>query len=547
MSGIKISRKIVFAVLLGMIISFCYAAGYQVEAFDSLDLKDGGFYLKWLGLTVFSAGVLYVLWEIMDKYGDGYENKCGNRNILSGVRFPIPHWGCVLILFLCWVPAWLSLFPGAFAYDALSEWEQVRDGMITAHHPVIHVLLLGGLVEGVHSLTGSYNTGIAVYTFLQMFLLANVLACTIRFLKEFQVPDLFRWIALLFYGLSPVMQLFAVSATKDVLFTAAQLLFLLYLIRFYCRKEEFFRSRRQLIFFGVIAFFTMILRNNGFYIVVITLAVMAFGCGKYRKKFAAVLLAVGLAYGIYAGPFYSALHVTPGGIEEMLSVPLQQMARVYKYDYDSLEQQDLELLYEIIPKENLDSYRATVSDFVKKGFQREAFEEHKAEFFQLWCRWGAEHPLTYVNSFLINTVDFWYPNAVVDGYRDVYGKSSYFDYRVDEPGEEVILLPGVHEYYERISFDKNAQKAPFAFLILSPGWYLVMTMVIFGYLWRCRKYEFMVPGFMFVLSILTVLLGPMALVRYVLILYYAFPVLLPVFICSRKFTEGSRDVSVPPT
>ena len=45
-----------------------------------------------------------------------------------------------------------------------------------------------------------------------------------------------------------------------------------------------------------------------------------------------------------------------------------------------------------------------------------------------------EHPLTYVNSLLINTVDFWYPGAVVDGYRHGDGRSSYFDYKVDEPG-----------------------------------------------------------------------------------------------------------------
>lgn len=33
-----------------------------------------------------------------------------------------------------------------------------------------------GLTEGLHSLTGSYNVGIAVYTFLQMLILVGVLA-----------------------------------------------------------------------------------------------------------------------------------------------------------------------------------------------------------------------------------------------------------------------------------------------------------------------------------------------------------------------------------
>jgi len=531
--SIKNSRKAGFAIIFGVVISFCYAAGYLIEAYDSLNLKDVGFYLRWLVEAVLAAGILYVVWEAADRLG----KRGMTFAAVSKIKFGLPYWLCVLILFLCWIPAWLSIFPGAFAYDAYDEWEQVRNHMLTSHHPVIHVLWVGGFLEGMYKLAGSYNLGIALYTGMQMLILACVLAYTLRFLKEFHVPDLFCWITLLFYGLSPVIQLFSVSTTKDVLFSAALLLFLLNLVRMYCRREEFFRSRGQRAAFGLSAVAAMILRNNGFYIVVFTLMAAAFSCKKYWKKFLPLLLGIGIAYGIYAGPFYGMLHVTPGGIEEMLSVPLQQMARVHRYDYDSLEEQDLELLYQVVPREYLNSYRATVSDFVKKGFQREAFSAHKKEIFRLWCRWGMEHPLTYINSFLINTVDFWYPGAVVDGYRHADGRSSYFDYQVSEPGTEVVLLPGAHDYYEAISHDGSVQKAPFAFLVLSPGWYLVTAVAVFGYLRRCGKKEFRIVEWMLVLVMLTVLLGPMALVRYVLILYDIFPVLLAFFLCSDCFAK----------
>ena len=131
---------------------------------------------------------------------------------------------------------------------------------------------------------------------------------------------------------------------------------------------------------------------------------------------------------MYIGPFYGMLDVARGGIEEMLSVPIQQMARVHRYGFDSLDEEDLDIVYQVLPKEYLDDYRATVSDFVKKGFQRDAFETYKKDMIRIWGKWGMAHPLTYVNSFLVNTVDFWYPHAVIDGYKDVYGKSSYFDY-----------------------------------------------------------------------------------------------------------------------
>ena len=220
----------------------------------------------------------------------------------------------------------------------------------------------------------------------------------------------------------------------------------------------------------------------------------------------------------------------------MLSVPIQQMARVHKYDYASLETEDLELLYQVLPKEALDEYRATVSDFVKKDFNREGFAAHKTEIFRLWLKWGMEHPLTYVNSFLINTVDFWYPMAVVDGYRDAYGRSSYFDYRVDEPGTEQSLLPKLHNFYENISINKEAQTQPFAFLVLSPGWYFVLVLVSFMYLWCCRQKKLLGAFLILILSMATVLLGPMALVRYVLIFYYVFPVLPTLCLYPKRYT-----------
>lgn len=169
------------------------------------------------------------------------KNTCKARSGRKELK--LSHWGCVGILLLCWLPALLSIWPGAFNYDAYAEWQQIAQGNITAHHPVLHVLATGGLVEIFYTLTGSYNVGIAVYTILQMFILANLLARVIIFLREFRFGAGFQIFALAFFGLSPVVQLFAISVTKDTLFAAVELLFFLYVIRFYCQREAFFLQR----------------------------------------------------------------------------------------------------------------------------------------------------------------------------------------------------------------------------------------------------------------------------------------------------------------
>ncbi len=535
---IKKTRKLIFSGCLGILIGFCYTAGRELETYDSLDMLSAAFYGRWLFASVLAAVSAFLLFCLTE-----YINKVvGER---QWKRFQIPHWVSVLVLLLLWVPIWLSIFPGAFNYDANEEWRQVVAGAITSHHPVLHVLMSGGLVEGFHILTGSYNVGIAIYTILQMVLLANAFAVVLTFLGECEVPAPFQIFALVFWAVSPVVQMFAISVTKDTLFTAAELLFFVYVMCYYCRRKQFFVRKRYLWGFGLSALLTMILRNNGLYVVLIIFVMMAVNCIRCKmeqgRKFLGMLAGVLVVYGIYVGPVYGVLGVTPGGMQEMLSVPLQQMARVYQYDYESLEQEDLDLLFQVIPQKNLESYRGTVADFVKSGFNKEGFDENKTEFVKLWAKWLMEHPLTYVNSFLLNTVDFWYPGAVVDGYRDAYGKSSFFDYQVDEPGTEVVLLSEVHEFYEYLSHDKGAQKVPFLFLLLSPGWYLVMAMTVTGYLWCYKKYDFMVPMMILVLSFLTVLLGPIALVRYVLILYFVFPILLAIMFSGKSFAEKATN------
>lgn len=533
---VKRKRKLLFASIAGIVVGFLYAAGSRLDQYDALNLQDTSFYLNWFMLSLLAFPAIYVLW----RYGDRLDKRNGNRSNKSNTPF-WKHMFYTGILLLCWLPALLSIVPGVFSYDAYAEWEQVKTGLITSHHPVVHVLLAGGLVEGFYGLTGSYNVGICVYTLLQMFLVANALAVTITYMEKRGIGRWGRLAALAFYGLSPVCQLFAICTTKDVLFTACELLLMLVILQIIGDQEQFFEKKRDQVFFVLTAFGTMIFRNNGFYIVLVMLMVLAFFCRRYWKKYAVLAGGALVLYGIYAGPLYAALAVTPGGVEEMLSVPIQQMARVYHYDYGSLDPKDLELLYEVLPRENLEAYKSTVADPVKSGFHREGFAANKNELFGLWVRWGLEHPLSYLNSFLVGTVDFWYPGAVVDGYHDPYGKSSYFDYRVAEPGQEIVLLPGLHDYYEKLSWDKDAQQRPLAFLVLSPGWYFLMFLLIFFYFWCYKKRKLLIPLLIPLLTMATALLGPMALVRYVLIFYYGFPLWAAMFLKQGNFLKEGND------
>lgn len=531
-------RKILFLIVTAFAVSFFYAAGQELDCAETMTLNRR-FFIKWLFIFFLQNFLIWLVWSILEKWK--HRIKAGRQNVYK-ICYVWERYGyliSVLFLILCWLPEFLSLFPGAFSYDAYDEWQQVASGNLTAHHPVLHVLALGYLVEWGHSLTGSYNAGIACYSILQMLLLANTFAYTVRFLHRRKLPIMAQLAILLFYGISPVIQMFSTCATKDTLFAASQLLFMLCLLHFCLEREQFFSSKASRIGFILSALGTMILRNNGLYIVLIVLVVFLILGRKRLRQAVLMVTAIAACYMLYVGPFYRTLNVTPGGVEEMLSVPIQQLARVHQYNYDDLTEEDKLLLYQILPREALDNYRSTVSDFVKTDFQREAFKQNKSAFFKLWLKLGIKHPLVYVNSFLVNTVDFWYPFAVIDGYQN--GNADYFDYRVAEPGTYVEILPRVHTIYESLSFDKQAQRKPLIFLLLSPGWYWVVFFVLFAYFWYRKQWWKLTVLCVPLLNMLTVLLGPMALVRYVLILFYGAPLYITMALFTFSVeTDGSQ-------
>lgn len=518
-------KKIFFSCIWSSIISFCYVGGKMLDLNDSIDFYDKTFYLKWLAAfvptTILVYGIFFILNLLKEKklFIEKRSDKIEKGKILLFI-------GGIVFLLICWLPTWLSLYPGAFAYDAYDEWQQIKNSVITEHHPVLHVLLVGGLVEGMYGVTGNYNVGIAVYCFLQMILLASALSYSVCFLKELRLNKFIQYGTLIFYGISPVCSLFSICVTKDVLFTAAELVFFIYIFRLISNPQKFFDKKAWRIGFVIATLGTMILRNNGLYVALIMLVIVGVLVKTYWKKYLLLLVCIFLPYTIYVGPMYKALDVEEGGVQEMLSVPLQQMARVYYYDKENMSPEDIDLLCYYVSEENLLNYNSTLADPVKTYFDAEYFSENTVEFFELWFRIGVDNPLTYINSFLTNTVDFWYPNAIIDGYKEVYGKSSYFDYRVAPPGEEKVYLESLHEFYERISFDKEVQAKPLAFLMLSPGWYFICAFVLLGYFIYHKKYKAVISSLVFWLTFLTVLLGPVALVRYVLIFFMGIPQLI---------------------
>lgn len=438
-------------------------------------------------------------------------------------------WG---VLFLAYIPTLLASFPGFFTYDA--EWTAyvVFTEKYSAHMPVVYVIFLGWLLRIVYRVTQSYNAGIALYIIFQMLVLSGIFAYMLSFLRRIGVKNWICNLGTAFLALSPTVSMFVCCSTKEGFFAGGVIFLTTLLLELARDEEQFWQSKQKKICFIAACLLILFFRKDGIYALTIFLVLFAISHRKCWKQWCISVVSIFLIYVVTTQGLMLAFDFTKSPLGEMLCVPMQQLARAYTEEKDSFTEEDLETLFSMIPQVILENYNPKLADNVKINFLEDNFKADPGKYISLWFRTGKTHFDVYVNSFLMNTYGYWYPDTVLDGYRgkhtaDVeYGDSSYFAFSTENPGVRVHLLPFLERFYERISLEIYQQKVPIISMLFSIGFwhwvYLFTAMSLFVKGYRKQVFALIPMG----LEYLIILLGPIVLVRYVLYLFFGVPLVL---------------------
>ena len=155
-------RKLAVCLLGGAMYALFSAFGWQAE--------HGG--VIWAGGALLVAALL--VWPIAALLAvlleRGYTRVLRQEKTFRAGR-------AFAFMLACYVPMFCVAFPGSFAYDVPYQLRQVVTGAYSTHHPLLHTLVLGGLLQLGRAL-GDINLGAALYTALQMALLAGCFALT---------------------------------------------------------------------------------------------------------------------------------------------------------------------------------------------------------------------------------------------------------------------------------------------------------------------------------------------------------------------------------
>lgn len=548
------------AYIFSTLLSTALHIGAEYEFYDGVDFAKPSIYFNSLCLAIAMAPFVAYLWrkpkglDVIDRDENEKDKASGKISEPKSFKSSTPFnffyiWA---IIFLFWMPVFFALYPGAFVYDATEEYVEVISRQFTMHHPLLHVLALGGIVHLFEYIGAGANLGIAVYVLLQMLVMSAALSFVVRSLQMWGVTKRYAFITVLFFSIFPLFPLYAVCTAKDGLFTVFLLVAIVSMgniIRLADVKDAQPPSptsappMSDMIIFLVSSTLMMMLRNNGLYAYAATALISAMTLIISRRQKPAafsgttarllILMVLSIVLSLGGTRILKlATGATDGEHQEMLTVPIQQLARTYTYSPEAFTPDEEALLKAFIPEDYLTTYSPRISDVLKSGFDNQYYESHRALFYKLWLTIGARRPLTYLNAHLGTAYGYVYPDALNNVYKGntmntfTYTDSSYFGFETEPPGIRDSMLSALEILIEKFSLNLFQQKCPVLSMLFAPGFvFWVFFFVLMGYVDRKN-----LPMMLLVLmTFATVLFGPTTLVRYVLILWYIIP-LYPVWI-----------------
>ena len=488
--------------------------------------------IKWFGYAILIYGVISNIYLLLDRK-EFFKGTC--KWFTNNKRTFFLTWG---IIFVAWIPYFLNYYPGVITTDSMGQiCQSLGINNLTNHHPIFHTFFIS-IAMNIGKLIGNYNIGVAIYSIAQMLATSCIFSFAIYYMAKRNVDIKFRILTLLFYAFYPVNALYSITMWKDIPFSVVMLIFTIIMTEIAVNREHFMKSRFKNALLAISMILVILFRNNGLYVVILTLPFIFIFARQNYKKLIAITAIVLVFYGIWKGPIFAVFNIDEGSTREALSIPLQQFARMAKNE--NLTDDERWRIYKYLPVDNLgEVYYPKISDQVKNNFDDEAFAEDKVGFIKLWIKLCLKYPRSAIEAFLCNSYGYYYPESI----HWVVGREVY---QSDQEKEQALQLKDTPlvDLTTLESFDKllDNRNLPLNSMLYSIGFtfWIVVTMLMYA-IYK-KKYRLMLIYIPVVVLWLTCLASPVfGEFRYIYSMFTCLPIMLGVhFRENKKQIEGKE-------
>lgn len=526
--------------------------GYQLQY---LSMTDGGVTGK-LGILlrgICVGAAAFPLAEMFFRW-------IGRESEASPAKQPAKSWKLVPLFFcswlgiwLCWVPVWLAYYPVIMSYDFHSQSLQVFVENIYDRQPVTHTILIA-LFRDLGIALGSYEAGLALFCQMQQMILSAALGYAVVMIYRLTAGKVWTIITAVLFAVFPVISVFAMCSTKDVLFCAFFVLFFVLMA-----ERSYFSEtpKKQLVtdIFLVIAGILMILFRNNAWHALLAAAVILLIFSPRREKLRILIIGAALIIGgplVRTGIEKTVDASKSPGVEEY-SVIIQCFARVGYIHRDTMSQETFDLIDTYVGEEVWEDYNPAIADGVKSHVEHTEYEEgawdNMGEVIAAWIRVGLQYPNEYLDAILETTRGYWFLDdtshaemlGTEDGMGLIYTYNS-FEEAAFEGLEPISRWIWLKDKLERVVTRNCYYELPLFSNLFKPAlWCWIFVLTVLVYLYRREKQNLKIavyPLFYFG----TILLGPTAIIRYVIPFILTVPVMLAL---AGHHQELRRDTPAP--
>ena len=471
---------------------------------------------KWKALFYFAGRVpafymgMVLIWEAM-KSGAPWKKQ-------------YPVWAYALVLFACWLPYLITVWPGTVSNDSITQLTEIFGAKTLSNgNPLLQTGLIWFFAVIGQGVFASADVAVALYVLTQGLLMAWLLGYTVSLAAKGGAPKWLVIASFLFYALCPVFPLFAFCIGKDTNFAMAVLWLTLIVWRI-VRAEK--PATRDVVFLSVSAVLCALLRNAGVGLAAVTLAALLVWSLVRRNMVwqgaMYALTCVASVLFILHMALIPMLGADKSPETEIMSAPLQQIARVVTDE--SLPETYFADIDAVLPVEQLKAaYNGELSDPVKDLWRAEVTPEEKRAFFKAWFSLGFKRPTIYFSAFFHNSYGYVTPGYVstikptfllgAEGNTDEI--EGAFDFTVNPHAE------GMKEVLKRL-----LQYAPFR-ILAAPGlygWILLFALAVVLARRQWRTLLYMLPA---LLTLAGCFFSPVnGYFRYAMPIYFTAPPLL---------------------
>lgn len=253
---------------------------------------------------------------------------------------------CLVTAF--WIPYFVAYFPGVYWYDTSWQLMEYYDPSVpfTDHHPFMMTYLYVGFAHIGKALFNNAIYGLYLLVLVQSLLSTLAIACTVCYTGKYNIPWKCRFFIAAFLTFFPIIPMMSMSLAKDTFNTPFFVFFSIAFCELWRTQGEILKSVSFNVFFILDVLAVSLTKKTGMYIIVLALLLLAcFVVKHWSCKIATIVLGSVpyLVVGVIVPTFIlPALHIAPGESNEILAVPMQQVANVVHDHKDDLSAAEID-------------------------------------------------------------------------------------------------------------------------------------------------------------------------------------------------------------